>query len=116
MADELALWSVSESTRLTTIAWGTVVPGSSADFVFRVKNSSAIYTASGVTIELSGTGALDHYLSLDGLNFAATVPLGDLPASAVSASVTLRRVTPSARAAGAGTCNLLLQATAWAPA
>jgi hypothetical protein len=117
VADELALWSVPYSTRLSALTWGEVIAGSSADQQVRVRNLSDLYQALGVTVsfvDVTGhSGASEHYLSTNGVDFADTVDLGDMPPSAVSEVITLRRVTPAATSAGAKACALRLSATSW---
>lgn len=117
MADELVLWSVPYSTRLAALVWGDVIAGSSADQQLRVRNLSDLYQAQGVTVSLvdvtGHSGASQHYLSINGTDFADTIDLGDMPPSAVSEMITLRRVTPAGTSTGAKACALRLSATSW---
>lgn len=110
----LSVWSASTNSQLTTLDFGTVNPGSSDDLTFRVKNLSSANTAQGVTVSLDGTHAVRFYLSTDGRRFAATATIGNLPPSAVSGLITLRRVIPSAASNGEQDCDLRLRVTAWA--
>jgi len=110
MADDaLVGWKLDGNEPLDGIDWGVVAPGSSADRRFRVKNTSTLYTAYGVTVTAE---SVDHYLSLDGRVFTASIYLGDLPPSAISAVITVRRVTPSSATTG-DTSQLTLQPTSW---
>ncbi len=116
MPDSLAIWSPDGNSAVSTVAFGLVPAGSSSDYSFRVKNQSGTYTAAGVTVAVKntdGSEAVDFYLGFaDGGPLTATVSLGDLQPSAISALLVLRRVT-RAGASGAGTCNLVLTPTSW---
>ncbi len=99
-------------------AWGTVPRGSSDDMMFRLRNVSSTYDAVDVTVAIDESGTpgspaagSQHYLSLDGLVFAATVSLDNLAADTVSPLIWLRRVTPSTATAG-GPYGFKLRATA----
>lgn len=119
MSDLLALWGVTRDARIVRLDWGTVPPRSSGDVKIRVKNESTQYTAHDVTVSLEDVtaGAAARFLlSLDGNAFTATVNLGDLPATAISAVVWIRRATPSDAATGPTNCQLRVHATAWAAA
>jgi len=117
MADSLALWTADGNTAITAVDFGLVPAGSSSDYMFRVKNQSGAYTAAGVTVSVknaNGSEAVDFYLGYaDGGPLAATISLGDLQPSAISALLVLRRVTRASAAGGAGTCNLVLSPTSW---
>ena len=109
MADELVGWKVDGNEPLSLIHWGLVAAGSSADRTFRVKNASTLYTAYDVVVIAE---SVDHYLSLDGRLFTASISLGDLRPSGISAVITVRRVTPSSATLG-DISQLTLQPTSW---
>ncbi len=121
--DTLEFWHPSADERLAVdyFDWGSVAPGSSADRTFRVRNSSINYTALGVVISLEQLGIytparpvnVQHFMSLNGRQFAATVALGDLGPRAVSQLVTLRRVTSRDADVGPGEFQLSAQPTDW---
>ncbi len=121
--DTLLFWHPRQDQRSPDdwFAWGTVARGSSADKIFRVKNASVRYTALGVVVSLQHLNLYDplirvdhqHYLSLDGRSFAATVNVGDLPPGATSAVVILRRVTARDADEGPGEFQLSAQASDW---
>lgn len=117
MPDSLAAWSADGNTPLAALDFGRVAAGSSGDYTFRVKNQSTVYTATNATVAVhnsDGSEAVDFYLGYaTGGILGATVALGALPPSATSALLVLRRVTRAAAAAGAGTCNLILNPTSW---
>lgn len=115
MADTLVLWAADTATELTTIPWSTVYPGSTEDTRFRVVNTSELYTAAEVTVGLAGsdTYTADLFLSLDGLSFAKSLELGDMPPGATSLSAYLRRITPSAQLTGLRWAAVRLATTGW---
>lgn len=114
MADTLALWGVTRSAQLASTDFYDINRRSSSHVTFRVKNLSGVYTAQGVKV-IAEDGDFDNiYLSVDGVNFAGTVDIGDLPPGAISGEITIRRITPSTATNGAKTCNLRTWASAWA--
>lgn len=113
MSDALALWSPTLQAVITSIDLGNVVAGSSDDWRFQVKNLSAVYAARDVQVSTVGTDAEQFYLSADATRFTASLSLGDLPATAASPVLTLRRVTPSVAATGARSCSLRIQLSSW---
>lgn len=119
MADMLALWGDTRSARVSRIDFGSVPARSSSDVRLRVRNLSSQYTARGVVIsveDVTAWASTQLLLSLDGVNFTATVMVGDLPATGTSPVFTLRRATPSDEPTGAKECNIRVHATAWVPA
>jgi len=121
-ADTLALWSATSNAELSTTFFdaGQVARGSSADLKFRVRNRSASYTATDVTVTVYDTGiaatpsvAAMHLLSTDGQSFAANVDLGDLAAGATSGTLTLRRTVPSDADLGDWTFAITATPTGW---
>ncbi len=105
----------------TYLAWGEIPRVSSEDRVLRVKNLSYTYTAHEVTIRFTEQGigdplrsvAAQHYLSLDGETFTATVNVGNLDPQAMSEIVTVRRVTAPDADLGFGDVQLIAEAAAW---
>lgn len=113
--DILTAWAVDASGELLNVQFGTVRPASAADRTFRVKNLSTAYTAREVAVSVQDSAhadATDLYLSLDGQTFTASVALGDLPPSATSPALTLRRVTPH-DATGTVWNSLVLTCGSW---
>jgi len=122
MADALALWqtSVDAQTASTYFNWGTVNQKSTGDLLFRVHNSSTVYSAISVVVSLADVGtpatpsqAATHLLSTDGLLFAATVTIDVIPPLSTTAPIILRRVTPAAATLGAFTYSVTATATSW---
>lgn len=117
MPDSLALWSPDANVALSTVDFGQVPAGSSSDITFRVRNQSAVYTATTVTVavrESDGGEAVDFYLGYAaGGALTGLLNLGTLPPSAISPLLLLRRVTRSGASAGADTCNLVLTPASW---
>lgn len=110
---QLALWEFGADTEVTYLDWGTAPRRSSDDRRFRVKNLSTRYTAQQVKVEVSGEGSSQFYVSVDGINFAASVELGALAPMSVSATVWIRRVTPSTAPLETNQCDLTVSATSW---
>lgn len=122
MADTLAIYAatVDEPVAEGFFDWGTVVCRSSADLIFRVANTSLVYTAESVSVAVADTGATEdptqastHLLSRDGRSFTATLDLGDLPPGTTSAPLTLRRVTPEFAITGPWTFEVVATAEAF---
>lgn len=107
--DALAFMSVAADATLISFVLGTVAARSSADYRARVANRSTVYLAGQVSVWVDGEDADQFLLSPDGLYFARTLTVGDLPASAVSSPFYLRRITP---AAASGACLATLRAAA----
>lgn len=107
----------------TYLPWGTVAAASSDDRRIRVCNTSADYTATGVVVAFAApldpgavSAAAAHYASADGATFLGRLTLGDLLPHAISAPITLRRVTPPGAPAGDQGFLLTATATEWIPA
>lgn len=114
--DTLAIWGFTTDAAATRLNMGAATPlRTTNDLRFRVKNTSTLYAAKAVTVSLTGPDAGQLYLSLDGITFTATAELGDLAATATSAPIWLRRVTPSTAALGAHTATVQATPTAWVP-
>ncbi len=121
--DTLEFWHPSRDARIPDdyLAWGTVAPGSSQDRLFRVRNVSYTYTALEIVVSLTQRGTYDpalpvdvqHYLSLDGRVFTATVTIPDLAPRVVSDLITLRRVTATIADEGPGEFQLFAQPGDW---
>ncbi len=112
MPDQLSIWVDAAARTVTAIPLGTAGPGSSEDFVFRVLNSSASYTATSVSVSFTGADAGELLLSDDGVNFAATLALGNLPPAARTGPITFRRATPYG-ADGAADVRLRCTTAGW---
>lgn len=119
--DSLMFWHPIYDRQLDAdfFDWGNVARGSSADRRFRVRNASSQYTATDVVISMFEYGlpalsvAAQHFLSTDGLNFAASVDVGTLHPHATSAALVLRRVTAPDSDYGSLDMQLLAHATDW---
>ena len=120
--DRLDLWHPTLDERLgaSALDWGNVPRGSSADRTFRIKNSSATLTASGITASLDAltdtTPSVpgQHLLSYSGGAFAATASVGNLAPGAISGVVTLRRVIAADAGLGMWSARVIADATTWA--
>ena len=124
MTDSLVLWdaAVEEPLEAGFFDWGSVARRSSADLFFCVANTSLVYTALGVSVNIVDTGSVAspsqaamHLLSLDEEIFTASVSLGDLEPATVSHVVNLRRVVPAAAPLGTWTFQILAQAQSFIP-
>lgn len=101
--DRLAFWSATADQKMSpaTPDWGDVPRSSSDDFQVRVKNLSGTKTAGNVRVsfdtitDTTPSVPSQHMASLDGVTFFAQVNIGSLAPGAISAPVTIRRVTPS---------------------
>lgn len=110
---DLAFWGYLDPAQLLTCDLGVVAARSSDDIQLRITNLDTEYTATGITVTVTGGAAAQLWLSDDGEVFGDSVQVGDVPALAASAPFWLRRVTPSTAAAGAYTAGLLATATGW---
>jgi hypothetical protein len=121
VTDVLAFWHPTKSMALDEhwFQWGVVVPGSSADKQFRVRNLSNHYTARSITVTFTELGsparsvAAQHYLSRNGTTFTATLGLGDMQPGGVSTVLTVRRVVAADADEGDGDFQLLAHADDW---
>ncbi len=124
LVDTLEFWHPDRNISLPAdyFDWSAVVRGSSADRLFRIKNMSAMYDAVSVAVtlqtlnlaEVDLTADLQHFLSVDGARFSASVNLGTLAAGATSAPVHLRRVVAPTADVGAADFQILAHAESWA--
>lgn len=115
MPDDLAFWLMSQNSPLVSIR-SSAPRRSSGDYALRLKNRSASYIATAITLSLDGPSAVQYLISIDaGFSFAATADIGDLAPTAISDSIWLRRVTPSGTALGAHTCTLRATPASWLP-
>ncbi len=121
--DTLEFWHPRADSGLPVewLNWGTVAPGSSEDRVFRVRNSSAIYTATGVVISLEELDLFDaalpvpvqHFLSFDGRRFTSTLTIPALSPGVVSELITIRRVTARQADEGPGEFQVAATVSDW---
>lgn len=114
----LSLWGYNYDTPLTAINLGAVSLRSSADIRFRIKNRSNYYTAISPSIRIDGADefAVNQHqfmFSTDGQSFAAHLLLPDLPPTAISRALWLRRVTPSTADLGVQQANVHVYAWDW---
>lgn len=105
--DPLIFYDVENAVILTTLALGSVAVSTSDDILLRVSNPNDIYQAEDVIVSVSGTEALQLWLSTDGDTFTATVEIGDIAPGGVSPTFWLRRVTP---VSATGSCTASLNA------
>lgn len=111
--DALTFFDVAANAGTTTVAIGTVAPGSSDDTQLRVYNNSDLYQAEDVTVSLDGPNQGQLYLSADGDVFTTSVDVGDIPPGAYSPPFWLRRVTAHMVANGSYSATLLATPAAW---
>lgn len=120
--NRLAIWHPTLDQRVTPayFDWGNVPRSSSADLTFRVKNLSATLTAGSVRVAMEASSDTtpsvpgQHSLSTDGTTFLAQVNIGSLAPGAISAPLTLRRVTPSNAVLSLWSMRLFAESTtAW---
>ncbi len=115
MSDSLAIWAYAVNGKLVGLDFGEVPACSSGDVMIRVKNQSPRYTAHDVTLQFQPHPDLGwhFYLSDDGVNFAATLDLGELAPNALTGAIWIRRVTPSDTDLGAKQTRLSATVAAW---
>ncbi len=111
--DTLSFYLVTGDQTITSLDFGVSPRRSSADVIFRIKNSSEAYTAEDVTVSVRGDRAFTYYLSLDGEHFAATVSLGDISPGSYTTTITLRRVTPSDAPLGEEAVDVVAAPATW---
>ncbi len=112
--DKLTVWGFAVDAQIAEFSLGDAPKRSSADWRFKVKNLSSTYTANDVTVHLDGPDAWQLLLSLDGTTWTASVDLGTVAATAVTAPIWLRRVTPSTAGTGPATATMRVHADSWA--
>lgn len=99
--------------------WGDVPRSTEILRDFRVRNPSATLTAGGVVVSSealtpgSPSHASMHTFSLDGVNFFSSLNIGNLAPGAVSATVRVRRATPSESQLGLWWTRIVAHAGAW---
>lgn len=122
MADNLTIIhdATSEALVGTDFDWGSIFPQSSEDKFFRVKNNSVFYTAVNVVVSLEDVGGVavpsvsaQHLLSVDDVVFSATLSLGDIPPTAISPVITLRRSTASDADSGTWSFRVKINMDSW---
>lgn len=106
--DALTFYAVESASTITDLDLATVAPASSDDTRLRVQNTSDTYQAEDVIVSVSGTDAIQIWLSTDGDSYSPGIALGDIPPGGSSLTFWLRRVTPST---AAGDCSAVLTAT-----
>jgi len=111
--ETLAFYLVETISMVTALDLGTVAPQSSDDTQLRVLNLSDLYQAKDVSVSLTGTDAVQLWLSVDGDTFADSVALGDIPPGATSATFWLRRVTASTDGPGGYAAALAAVPAGW---
>lgn len=102
--DRLAFWNPDDEAEASVALFdfGDVVPGSSEDRTFFVKNLSTSYEALEVVIATDSAGgsaspavAPCHLFSFDGINFTAAAEIENLGPGEISPPIEIRRITPS---------------------
>lgn len=111
--DSLALWGFAADYEIVGLNLGSVPRRSSEDLRFRVKNLSRTYTAHTVVLDFTGAQSWQYLLSLDGVDYRASVNLSDLAPGALTGGIYLRRITPSTAPLGAQTATVRLTADSW---
>lgn len=119
--NRLSLVKVGADERIDPayLDWGNVPRSSTADKTFRVKNLSSTLTARSVRVALEAltnttpSVPAQHTLSYNGGPFLAQVNLGDLAPGAISATITLRRITPSNAVLGLWWLRTFAEADSW---
>lgn len=119
-SDQLAFWSGWSDERIPPVAldWGTVPRTSSDDVSFRVKNLSTSLTARDVRVYMEAltdtapSTPAQHVISA-GSAYLAEQTIEVLAPGALSALLTLRRVTPSNAQLGPTTFRLVAHADSW---
>jgi hypothetical protein len=117
----LDLWHPTLDERLTPayFDWGNVPRSSSADRLFRVKNLSPSKTANAVRVAMESASDTtpsvpgQHSLSHNGGSFLAQVTIGSLAPGAISAPITLRKITPSDAVMGLWAFRVFAESTDW---
>lgn len=110
--ESLAFSSSNDSITLTALDLGQAKDASSDDMILRVQNLSGSYQAEDVTVTVSGTDAIQLWLSTDGEVFGDTIDVGDIPPGSASGVFWLRRVSVLA-ASGAFTAQLSAIPASW---
>lgn len=111
--DNLSFFNVETAALTTALQFGDVSLASSDDSPLRVINNSDLYKAEDVIISVTGTSAIQLWLSVDGDNFASAIDVGDIPPGGTSSTFWLRRVSASTETPGAHTASLTATPTGW---
>lgn len=122
--DRIVFWHPTENRRISGshFDWADVPPGSAADVKFRVKNLSSDKIAGGIVVDTdvltdaSPSVPPQHYFAYAGGSFAGTCAVPPLNPLGVSGVVTMRRVTPSAAAAGLWAIRVVADVATWTEA
>lgn len=121
-SDRLAMWhpTLDEPVSGAYFDWGDVSQNTSGTRTFRVKNLSATLTASTITLSTStltdSTPSIlpQHTLATDGVTFGATATIASLAPGAISAPVTLQRLSPANAQLGLWALRMQATAASWA--
>lgn len=119
--NRLALWHPSLNQRVgqAYFDWGNTARSSSADRQFRVKNLSSTLTAVAPRVAMDAltdtTPSVpgQHSLSQDAVTFGSQQTIPDLAPGAISAPLTLRRVTPTNAVLSLWAFRLFCEANSW---
>ncbi len=103
------------------LSWGEVALSSSEDRFFRLRNMSFAYSALDVTVSIEEMGiaeparsvAAQHFLSLDGRRFTATIPVGGSGPRNITEVLIVRRVVAPDADLGFGDVQLRAHADDW---
>lgn len=119
--DRLAMWHPSTNTALSGAAldWGDVIQTSTGDLTFRIKNLSATLTANNVVISMEAlTDSTpvpqpgQHTFSI-GAGYAGSQTITSIAPGAISAVVTMRRLTDEAASLSLWAQRVTAVATTW---
>lgn len=119
--DRLRVWhpTLDQIIPPAHLDWGNVPRGSSADRQFRVKNNSSTLTANTVTVSIEALSDTtpsvpgQYSFSFDGITFTSTVQIASLGPGAISAPITVRRVTPSNATLSLWTTRIIAEAVSF---
>jgi hypothetical protein len=101
--DRLRLWhpTLDQQVPPAHFDWGNIAISTNQTKTFRVKNPSTTLTAQAVTISANAltdstpTNVSQHTFSLNGIDFASTLNIGNLAPDAVSSVISVKRTLPS---------------------
>lgn len=117
--DRVRMWHPTTDNPLSAtpaaFEYGDVQRGSQETRLFRVKNTSSTKTATGTVISLAAlTDAnpslvtAQHQLSLDNLNWSASVTIPTLAPGAISGTIYIRRQTSATAALSVWTARIIV--------
>lgn len=121
-ANRLRLWhpTLDQEVGGAYFDWGNVPRNSSADIIFRLKNTHSISTANDINITFNAltdttpTTTGQHLLQKESApGFGASLNLASLGPGAISEVLTLRRVTPANAVLALWTLRLIAHANSW---